>query len=96
MINWQLDKTRRSILQDNSRFKVLVCGRRWGKTVLSLMYLMKDAFEANERRFFITPTYRQGRMIVFPILRRMFGNFTGAKLNETEMSVFLKMVLSYL
>ena len=54
------------------------------------MYLMKDAFEANERRFFITPTYRQGRMIVFPILRRMFGNFTGAKLNETEMSVFFE------
>ena len=44
MINWTLDNTRKQILADESRFKVLVCGRRWGKTVLSLMYLMKDAF----------------------------------------------------
>ena len=87
MINWTLDNTRKQILADESRFKVLVCGRRWGKTVLSLMYLMKDAFESNERRWFITPTYRQGKMIVFPILRQMFAGFHDAKLNESEMSV---------
>ena len=51
------------------------------------MYLLKDPFQANERRWFITPTYRQGKMIVFPILRQMFQGFTGAKLNESEMSV---------
>ncbi len=87
MINWQLNQIRKDILKDSSRFKVLVCGRRWGKTVLSLMYLMKDQFEPNERRWFITPTYRQGKMIVFPILRQMFSGFNGAKLNESEMSV---------
>ena len=87
MINWTLDNIRKQILADNSRFKVLVCGRRWGKTVLSLMYLLKDPFLANERRWFITPTYRQGKMIVFPILRQMFAGFNDAKLNESEMSV---------
>ena len=87
MIDWQLNAIRKEILSDSNRFKVLVCGRRWGKTVLSLMYLMKDPFQANERRWFITPTYRQGKMIVFPILRQMFQGFTGAKLNESEMSV---------
>ena len=51
------------------------------------MYLLKDAFDANERRWFITPTYRQGKMIVFPILRQMFAGFQNAKLNESEMSV---------
>ena len=40
-----------------------------------------------ERRWFITPTYRQGKMIVFPVLRQMFAGFVGAKLNESEMSV---------
>ena len=87
MIEWTLDATRKKILMDKSRFKVLVCGRRWGKTILSLMYLLKDPFQANERRYFITPTYRMGRTIVFPVLRRMFTQFNGAKLNETEMSV---------
>jgi len=87
MINWTVNKTRRKILNNKSRFKVLVCGRRWGKTVLSLMYLLKDEFKPNERRWFITPTYRQGKMIVFPILRQMFAGFDNAKLNESEMSV---------
>jgi len=87
MIEWSVNNTRKEILSDPSRFKVIVAGRRWGKTVLSLMYLLKDAFRENERRWFITPTYRQGKMIVFPILRQMFSSFDNAKLNESEMSV---------
>ena len=87
MINWTVNKTRREILNDPSRFKVIVAGRRWGKTILSLMYLLKDEFKPGERRWFITPTYRQGKMIVFPVLRQMFNGFSGAKLNESEMSV---------
>ena len=87
MIEWSVNSTRKEILGDPSRFKVIVAGRRWGKTVLSLMYLLKDAFRENERRWFVTPTYRQGKMIVFPILRQMFSSFDNAKLNESEMSV---------
>ena len=87
MIEWTLNTTRKKILKDQSRFKVIVAGRRWGKTVLSLMYLLKDPFQQGERRWFITPTYRQGKMIVFPVLRQMFQGFVGAKLNESEMSV---------
>ena len=87
MIQWTVNQTRKSILDDPSRFKVIVAGRRWGKTILSLMYLLKDSFKPNERRWFITPTYRQGKMIVFPILRQMFKGFENAKLNESEMSV---------
>jgi hypothetical protein len=87
MIEWTVNNMRKEILGDPSRFKVIVAGRRWGKTVLSLMYLLKDAFRENERRWFVTPTYRQGKMIVFPILRQMFSSFDNAKLNESEMSV---------
>ncbi|QDP53919.1 MAG: putative terminase large subunit [Prokaryotic dsDNA virus sp.] len=87
MINWTVNKTRKEILYNPARFKVIVAGRRWGKTVLSLMYLLKDSFQPNERRWFITPTYRQGKMIVFPVLRQMFAGFDNAKLNESEMSV---------
>ncbi len=90
MINWNVNNTRKQILNDPSRFKVIVAGRRWGKTVLSLMYLLKDSFQPGERRWYITPTYRQGKMIVFPILRQMFNGFVGAKLNESEMSVMFE------
>tara|TARA_R110000744_G_scaffold270942_1_gene384007 strand:- start:1913 stop:3115 length:1203 start_codon:yes stop_codon:yes gene_type:complete len=90
MINWTVNSTRKEILNDSSRFKVIVAGRRWGKTVLSLMYLLKEPFQPGERRWYITPTYRQGKMIVFPILRQMFHGFVGAKLNESEMSVMFE------
>ena len=90
MIEWQVNQTRKKILNHPSRFKVIVAGRRWGKTVLSLMYLLKDPFMPMERRWFVTPTYRQGKMIVFPILRQMFAGFVGAKLNESEMSVIFE------
>ena len=79
MIDWTLNRTRKDILNHPARFKVIVAGRRWGKTVLSLMYLLKDAFESGERRWFITPTYRQGKMIVFTVLRQMFAGFNNAK-----------------
>lgn len=87
MIHWTLNKTRQKILNHPARFKVIVAGRRWGKTILSLMYLLKEPFQSGERRWFITPTYRQGKMIVFPVLRQMFSSFKNAKLNESEMSV---------
>jgi len=90
LINWSLNKTRKNILNHPARFKVIVAGRRWGKTILSLMYLLKEPFQLAERRWFITPTYRQGKMIVFPVLRQMFGAFKNAKLNESEMSVIFE------
>ena len=90
MIEWQVNQTRKEILNHPSRFKVIVAGRRWGKTILSLMYLLRDPFMPMERRWFVTPTYRQGKMIVFPILRQMFAGFVGAKLNESEMTVIFE------
>jgi len=90
MIEWELNRTRREILKHPARFKVIVAGRRWGKTILSLTYLLKDKFQEGERRWFITPTYRQGKMIVFPILRQIFHSFKGAKLNESELSVIFE------
>ena len=90
MIEWELNRTRREILKHPARFKVIVAGRRWGKTILSLTYLLKDKFQEGERRWFITPTYRQGKMIVFPILRQIFHGFKEAKLNESELSVIFE------
>ena len=55
--------------------------------MLSLMYLLKDPFQEGERRWYCTPTYRQGAMTILPILRQTFHNFKGAKLNVSELSV---------
>lgn len=83
----KLDKQRCEILKDNHRFKVIVAGRRYGKTYLALTWLLQGKLNAGERRWFIAPTYKQGKMIAFPILRQILRGHPLAHLKETELSV---------
>lgn len=87
MIDWTINAARKEILRNPARFKVIVAGRRWGKTVLALMWLCLGDILPNERRWFIAPTYRQGKMIAFPLLRQLFRG--RAKINESELKVTL-------
>ena len=86
-MKWTKDETRREILNDQHRFKVIVAGRRWGKTYLALMWLCSGFIKPGESRWFIAPTYRQGKMIAFPVLRQIFRG--KARINESELKVIL-------
>ena len=86
-MKWTKDETRREILNDQHRFKVIVAGRRWGKTYLALMWLCSGFIQPGELRWFIAPTYRQGKMIAFPVLRQIFRG--KARINESELKVIL-------
>ena len=88
-MKWKIDSTRKKILDDESRYKVLVCGRRWGKTYFSMMWLMSQEIKPDERRWIIFPTYRQAKMVAWNVLKRIFRD-TNAKINESELSVTLK------
>ena len=68
-----------------ARFKVVVAGRRFGKTYLSLMWLLMGKLKPNERRWVIMPTYRQGKMVAFPILKRIAQQSPLAHVNESEL-----------
>ena len=83
----KLDPKRKQILRDPARHKVVVAGRRWGKTYLALVFLMSGELKADQRRWYIAPTYRQGKMIAYPILRKLLHGFSNAKLNESELSI---------
>jgi len=87
LIEWTINSAREEILKHQARFKVVVAGRRWGKTHLALIWLCSDQIQAAEQRWFIAPTYRQGKMIAFPILRQIFRG--RAKINESELKVIL-------
>ena len=85
----KIDASRKEILNDNSRYKVLVCGRRWGKTFFSMLWLMQKELEPDERRWIIYPTYRQAKMVAWNILNRIFRE-KKAKINESELSITLE------
>lgn len=81
-----LTKERREILKHPARFKVITAGRRFGKSVLGLMFLLKGEMLQGSNRWYISPTYRQGKLTVWPILKSIMRNQGGWKINESELS----------
>lgn len=84
-----LKKPRREILKHPARYKVLVTGRRWGKTYLALIWLHMGSFTPNRMRWFVAPTYRQGKLIAWPLLKdlhRQWGWAESIEYSETELT----------
>ena len=86
MVNWNIDQKRREIVKHPAKRKVLVAGRRFGKSHLSLIWLLSRGLEENERRWIVTPNYRQGRNTTWKLMRQMFREYD-CKINETDLSV---------
>lgn len=81
-----LTKEREEILRHPARFKVITAGRRFGKSILGLMYLLKGQMRQGSNRWYITPTYRQGKLAVWPTLKSIIRTQGGWKINESELS----------
>ena len=88
MMQIRVDEKRVELLHNNSRFVILVAGRRWGKTWLSLTWLLSGKFTTNDIRFFVAPTYRQGKLIAWNVLKQMLSD-TKCQFNETELKAIL-------
>ena len=84
---WETTQLINDIIDAEGRFKVICAGRRFGKTVLSLMWLLDTPLMPQERRWFVAPTYRQGRMIVLPLLRQIAYAMDGCRLMESDLTV---------
>jgi len=80
-----------AITQAQQRFKVVIAGRRFGKTHLSVRELCKAASLPEKEVWYVAPTYKQAKMIVFKKLRKKLQSLRWvSKINETNMSFELK------
>lgn len=73
---------------DAHRFGVVVCHRRFGKTVMAVNHLIKGALTcAKERgRFsYVAPTYRQAKAVCFDYLKHYSRPVPGCQFNESEL-----------
>ena len=87
----KLSAPQETIAQDTHRFKVVIAGRRFGKTFLSIRQLCYHARLPNKEIFYITSSYRSAKMIVWkPLKRRLLDLRWVAKINESELSITLK------
>ena len=78
-------------IHDNlKRFNVLVCHRRFGKTVLAINALIDAALNkglTNPRYAYIAPLYKQAKTVAWDYLKHFSRPIPGRTINESELRI---------
>jgi len=72
----------------DKRWGVVVCHRRFGKTVMAINHLLRDAIlceKPNPRFAYIAPTYRQAKQVSWDYLKQFSGKIPMVRFHETEL-----------
>ena len=86
----KLHKTQSEVAIDTHRFRVLLCGRRWGKTTLAVQEMVANAISGNDRNIaYIAPTYQQARDIAWNELKKITHNIAD-NINESRLEITLR------
>ena len=70
------------------RFNVLVCHRRFGKTVFAINEMLDQALRCDLKSpqyAYIAPSYSQAKRVVWVMLKEIVGNIPGATFHEQEL-----------
>ena len=70
------------------RWGVVVCHRRFGKTVWAINHILRDAImngKPSPRYAYMAPTYRQAKNVAWDYLKQFAGKIPGVKFHETEL-----------
>ena len=75
---------------DRSRFRVLVAGRRFGKSYLACIELVRAAIERpNETYFYCAPTYRMAKDIAWKVMKSLVPTEWISVKNESDLKLEL-------
>ncbi|MEO9387046.1 hypothetical protein [Chromobacterium phragmitis] len=84
-----MHKGQKEVFSDNHRFRVVVAGRRWGKSQISKILIMKYAAVKNRLIWYVAPSYRMSKQIMWPELLASIPKKWIKKVNETNLSIKL-------
>lgn len=86
----QLSRPQQTIATCDRRFRVVIAGRRFGKTTLAIREICYHARFADKNIFYITSSYRAAKMIMWKPLKRKLQDLKWTrKVNESELSITL-------
>jgi len=86
-----LTNPQHKVSQSKKRFRVLVSGRRFGKTYLCITEMMKYATQVKKNIWYVAPTFKMAREIVWSKLKQMLSDFNWIdEINETNLSIKIK------
>lgn len=86
-----LSLAQQTIVDSKQRFRVVIAGRRFGKTHLAIRELCRYGRMPDREIWYVAPTYKQAKMITWKKLKRKLMALRWAlKVNESELSIQLK------
>jgi len=90
MIEVKLHPKQYLIATDKHRFRVAVCGRRFGKSTLAQLIILQWATEKVGTYWIVSPSYKTSKMIHWRELQKLIPKGWILKKNEVELSIVLK------
>ena len=78
-----------SVFTSDARFRILVAGRRFGKTFLSQVELCRAAWSLGRLVWYIAPSYKQAKRIAWKPLKQMTRPYWAGRPNETDLRIEL-------
>ena len=86
----KLTEPQQTISKDSNRFRVVVAGRRFGKTYLAINELAKFARYPNRRVLYIATTYRQAKNVILNDLIQFLAEKNWIKkINHSDLEITL-------
>lgn len=90
-VHFQLHEKQAEVFNDSSRFRVVVAGRRFGKTKLSMLEMMAwAARKKSQKVWYVAPTYRMAKQIMWNDLKANIPMEWVSKIRENELSMLLR------
>ena len=86
-----LSKPQKEVISNKARFRVLITGRRFGKTFLAINELAKFASQSNKKVWYVAPSYRQAKSICWNDLKdRLIKHKWVKSVNNSDLTIILR------
>ena len=86
-----LTDAQKTVTNSKARFRVLITGRRFGKTYLAINEIAKYSSQPNKKVWYVAPTYRQAKAICWNILKEKMIKHRWVKtINHSDLSITLR------
>jgi hypothetical protein len=87
VVNLSVRPSQGQVLQSSKRFRVLVAGRRFGKTYVALIELFRSVCARQKIAWYVAPTYKQAKRIAWSRLKDLTKRCHGRRVYETDLRI---------
>ena len=86
-----LTAPQKKVISSEARFRVLITGRRFGKTYLAINEIAKFSSQPNKKVWYVAPTYRQAKTICWAELKdKMIKHKWVKNINHSDLTITLR------